>query len=397
MSFSALLGKITKDKKLEEKAKVFESKSNQSPQPSKQSQSNKIKRTPSLSLSALSSISYPQEEDPAVARLKEARRLEKEKQLAIKNAKYGTKLTSSRKQSTSTSTSTTTTKQRQQTSLQQQRQKSPPLPPPPPKSRFKFKPLKHNLKISATDVQRKPSSHVSFSQLMEQASKIENPLTATSFHFVKKPQSKQPSKAYQSLQKSRSRQTESAPTSTSPASSSPQPSMKHSRPTFAKPNPELLKRLQKKQKSPLEQQRTNRQTRPITTNQSRSKPDNYDIDAQDEDDEFDNYDYNDYDEYEDDGFIVDDNEDDEFNNSRQREYQNMRSKGYSKDEIWSIFNRGRKRDYDDYDDYSDMEATGTEILEEEDRTLKAAKLDDLREQKLLEEKAREKRKRLKRL
>ena len=39
-----------------------------------------------------------------------------------------------------------------------------------------------------------------------------------------------------------------------------------------------------------------------------------------------------------------------------------------------------------------MEATGNEILEDEERTLKQAKLDDLREQRLLEEHARRKNK-----
>lgn len=411
MSFSALLGKITKDKKLEEKAKLIQSTTKT---PKQTTNTTSSKRTPSLSLSALSTLSYPQDNDPAVSRLKEARRLEKEKQNAIKNAKYGTKLGSTKqKQHTHRQSQQQQQQQQQQQKQRQTKSSSPPLPPPPQKSRFKFKPLKHNLKLTTSDTQNKPSTHISFSQLMEEASKIEKPLTATTtFHFTKKQHQQhqnQPSKAYQSLQKSRSRQTDPSPrTKSSSSSSSPAPQQQHqkqmdspARPTFAKPNPELLKRLQKKSQSKSQPQ-------PLAKHKQaqfakvKSKSDSYDIDAYDEDDDIEGYDNYDYDDYEDDGFIVDDDDDNEEyeNSARQRQVANMKSMGYSKDEIWSIFNRGRKRnyqDYQDFDDYSDMEATGTEILEEEDRTLKAAKLDDLREQKLLEQKAREKRMKLNRL
>ena len=62
--------------------------------------------------------------------------------------------------------------------------------------------------------------------------------------------------------------------------------------------------------------------------------------------------------------------------------------GYDRDEIWAIFNRGRKRQqyaYDD-DDSDDMEATGAEIFEEENRSKRRAELEDRRE--LEEEKRR---------
>ncbi|GME97649.1 unnamed protein product [[Candida] boidinii] len=57
---------------------------------------------------------------------------------------------------------------------------------------------------------------------------------------------------------------------------------------------------------------------------------------------------------------------------------------------------GHKRSYDYYDDdEDDMEATGSEILEEEELATRQARLDDIREQKLLEQRALEKQRRLK--
>lgn len=53
---------------------------------------------------------------------------------------------------------------------------------------------------------------------------------------------------------------------------------------------------------------------------------------------------------------------------------------YDRNEIWSIFNRGKKRTYyeDDYDS-DDMEATGAEILAEEDSSKRRAMEEDRRE------------------
>lgn len=53
---------------------------------------------------------------------------------------------------------------------------------------------------------------------------------------------------------------------------------------------------------------------------------------------------------------------------------------YDRDEIWAIFNKGKKRTYN-YDDYDsdDMEATGAEILDEEDRSKRNAEIEDRRE------------------
>lgn len=68
------------------------------------------------------------------------------------------------------------------------------------------------------------------------------------------------------------------------------------------------------------------------------------------------------------------------------EEQVSHSQDYDRDEIWSMFNKGRKRlYYDRYDDEDsdDMEATGAEILEEEMRSKRRAVEEDKRE--LMEE------------
>uniref|UniRef100_A0A0L0NQA3 SPT2 chromatin protein n=1 Tax=Candidozyma auris TaxID=498019 RepID=A0A0L0NQA3_CANAR len=71
---------------------------------------------------------------------------------------------------------------------------------------------------------------------------------------------------------------------------------------------------------------------------------------------------------------------------------------YDRDEIWAMFNRGRKRQFHDDYDSDDMEATGAEILEEEARSKKRAMEEDRREmeeeQRLAELKRRRKAKAL---
>lgn len=83
-----------------------------------------------------------------------------------------------------------------------------------------------------------------------------------------------------------------------------------------------------------------------------------------------------YDEYEEDSdvgsFIASDDEE---------EIEQEVERGYNRDEIWAIFNRGKKRSHYEADDYDsdDMEATGAEILEEELRSKRRAELEDKKE------------------
>ncbi|KAI3402850.2 hypothetical protein KGF56_004311 [Candida oxycetoniae] len=71
---------------------------------------------------------------------------------------------------------------------------------------------------------------------------------------------------------------------------------------------------------------------------------------------------------------------------------------YNRDEIWAMFNKGKKRQYNDAfidDDVSDMEATGAEVFEEERRSKINAEREDRLEQERLEKLAAMKRKKLK--
>ncbi|KAG7661250.1 uncharacterized protein J8A68_005246 [[Candida] subhashii] len=83
---------------------------------------------------------------------------------------------------------------------------------------------------------------------------------------------------------------------------------------------------------------------------------------------------------------VEDDDDDELSSfiasDEEEEIYEGDGGDYDRDEIWAIFNRGKKRShYDryDYDSADDMEATGAEILEEEYRSRRNAELEDRRE------------------
>ncbi|KAI5968922.1 hypothetical protein KGF57_000037 [Candida theae] len=74
--------------------------------------------------------------------------------------------------------------------------------------------------------------------------------------------------------------------------------------------------------------------------------------------------------------------------------------GYNRDEIWAMFNKGRKRKYYEYNDYDDdddddddMEATGADVLEEELRSRLDAEREDRREMEEEKRRALEKQRR----
>lgn len=71
--------------------------------------------------------------------------------------------------------------------------------------------------------------------------------------------------------------------------------------------------------------------------------------------------------------------------------------GYNRDEIWAMFNKGKKRKYYEYNDYEDddydMEATGADVLEEELRSRLDAEREDRREMEQEKQRALEKQKR----
>ncbi|GCE98767.1 hypothetical protein ZYGM_004001 [Zygosaccharomyces mellis] len=74
-----------------------------------------------------------------------------------------------------------------------------------------------------------------------------------------------------------------------------------------------------------------------------------------------------------------------------------RDPGYDRDEIWALFNRGKRRSdyaFDDGDE-DDMEANEGEIIEEEERARKMARLEDKREEEWLKRHEMEKKSRKK--
>ncbi|CAK7903618.1 protein Spt2p [[Candida] anglica] len=101
------------------------------------------------------------------------------------------------------------------------------------------------------------------------------------------------------------------------------------------------------------------------------------------------YGYSDYESDSADSFIVDDEEEETAAAAAAAKTD------YDRDEIWAIFNRGKKRSHYEYDDYDsdDMEATGAEVLEEERRSKRNAELEDRREWEEEQRRAEEKRRR----
>lgn len=66
--------------------------------------------------------------------------------------------------------------------------------------------------------------------------------------------------------------------------------------------------------------------------------------------------------------------------------------GFNRDEIWAIFNKGKKRrNFENDYDSDDMEANEMEILEEEERATKMARLEDKQEEEWLKRHEQEKR------
>ena len=103
-----------------------------------------------------------------------------------------------------------------------------------------------------------------------------------------------------------------------------------------------------------------------------------------------------------DNYYEEDNDMDDFIEDDEDEGDHRRSKhnngpGYDRDEIWAMFNRGKKRSEYDYDDFEDddMEANEMEILEEEEIARKMAKLEDKREEAWLKKHEEEKKRRKK--
>ncbi|VEU24371.1 DEKNAAC105635 [Brettanomyces naardenensis] len=390
MSFSSLLAQITKDKNLGDKLKEGQQ---QRVEPVDTQVSRKFKRLQDASTSVPQSklptagsiqngihherhlVSTSQADiDPAVRRLKEARRRERERIQELKNAKKGRKLSKPRVRTARKVETSHDVGRRSSPGLQRQfHSKSPLQPRSPP------------VKVTAA------GPRMSFKELMKKAEGVNkfdlafNPIKSA--HALGPPKSK-------GLMKSRSMHP-SIPHAKESRGGSRGTVIRTTVSPPAGPSKELAakaahrKALMERNKSGLR--------RPHQAGKKKKNDYGIDVDEDDDDDE-EGYDYGSAnDDYDDgDGFVVADDES-KFEAGERRRTE-IEKRGYDRDEIWSIFSRGKKRDqYRDELDDDDMEATGAEVLQEEEMALRQAKLDDLREAKLLERRKIEKLKKKKRM
>lgn len=336
MSFSSLLSEI------KNKSKSSESKPSYSYNPNAQTKGN-TSQNPIAKPSQRPVSSYtPQRTvDPAVQRLKELRRLENAKKEAS-NPKPKTQ----RARTSTSSTSRAPAVRRRKT----------------PEVSIKPSVLQERPRSSS------PQKRLTFAELMSQAQEKSKALASKEEQPQQVPT--QPPKFTPKTQpkatQSRNQRSSSAPSSaqgvrrTPIASSNSRPPSRpssrpletvSSRPKFAQPSAKLQAKLDAKRKR--------QQERKSRANCYEQEEDSYESD-----------------------FIVDD------------EDEEQEEEDYDRDEIWKMFNRGKSRsDYVNYDDdLSDMEATGSEVLNEEMRSAKRARLEERaeaeRERRRIEEKRR---------
>ncbi len=402
MSFSSLLAEITKDKKLEDKLKKEEKKfvgshslnkkkAKSRTQPVRKS-NNATKWKSNVGLKS-ESLHRDYRPDPAVERLKAARRKERERLQAIKDAKYGKKVT--RRSATSRSRPSVQGRLNNHVSTRSRATSSGKT------TRTKRSTSRHNRAVEAIKPLKVTAvgPKMSFKELMKRADEMKEMPHATVQHVKRDIGVRKEAP----IAHRRPQNVSEIPRA--------QPQLQLHSSFSGRPSKELLEKLSRrkaKQKAREKVKRATRTSRPVQSFQTRKEEkhkDKYGIDATDSDDDEDSYDedvssrHRRLDDDLDD-FIVDDEDDDRA----AKEYRHraaIKRDGYDRDEIWSIFNRGRKRrrdyGYDTYEDLDedddDMEATGAEVLDEEERTLRQAKLDDRKEAAILERHRLEKQKR----
>ncbi|KAG5422312.1 hypothetical protein I9W82_001407 [Candida metapsilosis] len=280
--------------------------------------------------------------DPVVARLKEKRRLEREQAEAAKSKKSGansTKVTTKQPRAAPVSRQSitkTTTKPNWD------------LPPPP----------------------APPKKKLSYNELMQRAKKVDHEkLSIKISHKSSSPEATAP-KAFPTKATAVSKK----PSSTTPPSSVPprNNTMKSKPIERAKPDVPIRKPLPKVP-MPARQPNAKIQER-LKQKQGRKlqgRGYGYDEDEDDDDDLSD--------------FLVSDEE------------EEQEVGDYNRDEIWAMFNKGKKRKYYEYNDYDDedddMEATGADVLEEELRSRLDAEREDRREMEEEKRRALEKQRR----
>lgn len=290
---------------------------------------------------------YVREEDPAVRRLKELRRQE-----LLKNGELSKR---ARSQAKSTAP----------------RKKRDPDEGYPTDTRFKKKvgTSAHPSRPMSTPRKTEPIKKLSFEELMKQAEnnaheKGSNKSTSPS-RTIARPgvQRQSPPQSHSKKIGFKSKMDKSHRKPTSPAPSRPKTGSHgaKSEPVkirtlntgFAQPNEKIRRQLEQRK----------RHSRP------QAREDEFESDMDD--------------------FIEDDTED---MNGR---HASRPDTGYNRDEIWAMFNRGKRRSemaFDDYED-DDMEANEMEILEEEEKASRMARLEDKREEEWLKKHEQEKKRR----
>lgn len=273
----------------------------------------------------------PREIDPVVAKLKAARKAEKEKKEQELREKKG---------------------------LPPKKVKQAKSPRPTKANTAKSKtPAKQEMPIEP--IRRPPTKKLNFKELISKASKVDT----SKLSIELKPKAKSP--VAPPIPKHRQ------PTSARP------PTQPKSRPVYRPSN------HNHRPKSHAEQQYLKPATRaPIPTRKPSSKleeklkkktsvksrnPDRYQGSDEMEDDFDDDDDM--------DSFIASEEEE-------EQQYLRYKEPDYDRDEIWAMFNKGKKRSYyERYDEYDsdDMEATGAEIFEEEQRSKNRAIVEDRKE------------------
>ncbi|EGW31861.1 uncharacterized protein SPAPADRAFT_56609 [Spathaspora passalidarum NRRL Y-27907] len=273
--------------------------------------------------------------DPVVAKLKEKRRLEREKKEQELRLKKGlapkpVKSTTTR-QPKSTSASPKKTQPNSKTSRGQ------PPPPPPPH------PLPTN-----NDLRKKK---LNFNELMKKASKIDHDKLSIKFPAKSKSPEVGPARI----------RTPDKPNTIKPdiprdeRFKKPVAQLKRANTLPPPPPPPPLKATLK---APIPTRKPSEKIQQ-KINEKKNTKKKYQEYEEEEDDELSS-------------FIASDEEEEAYD-----------SRDYDRDEIWAMFNRGKKRSYydryDDYDSGDDMEATGAEILDEEYRSRVNGELEDRRE------------------
>lgn len=305
--------------------------------PTPQPLANEVKRsTPPVSVSK--SSTSDKSIDPVVARLKEKRRLEREQAEAAKtkqNRDKSSKSNLTTKQARATTSTNSIQRPRQSTTKVRTTEPNWDQPPPVPAKK-----------------------KLTFNDLMKKANQIDH--DKLSIKFPQKSMSPEPTSPKSFPKKSTT--VTRKPFTNTKVSNEPlndKIATDKSKPIQKRPDLSVQKSLPRVP-MPVRQPNAKIQER-LKQKQLRSKQDRgYGYGEDDDDDDDDLSD-----------FLVSDEEED------------VVEERYNRDEIWAMFNKGKKRKYYEYNDYEDddddMEATGADVLEEELKSRLDAEREDRRE------------------